>query len=71
MVGSKLEMFFHLFFTHCLNFIPLNNGAGPVHKTIFYIPPKLSAQPGNHFRKITFNRIHTVIKYNQNILTLL
>lgn len=31
----------------------------------------MSAQPGNYFRKITFNKIHTVIKYNQNILTLI
>lgn len=74
MVGSKLEMFFPLFLIDCLNFIPLNNGVGPVHKIIFsfYIPTsKTSAQPGDYFRKITFNKIHTIIKHNQNVLTLL
>lgn len=41
-VKSKLEVFFHLFLIHCLNFMPLNNGTGSVHKTILslYIPPQ-------------------------------
>lgn len=41
---------------------------------LFYdytFPHKMSAQPGNYFRKITINKIHTAIKYNKNILTLL
>lgn len=37
----------------------------------FIFSPKTSAQPGNYFTKITFNKIYTVIKHNQNVLILL